>query len=62
MTRNIAQIEANRRYRKKYPEKAKHDRYRSQAKIFINKHANEEDLKELIYLIDKKKLQKDIRI
>ncbi|GFO52653.1 hypothetical protein ikelab_19280 [Lactococcus garvieae] len=42
-----AQLEANRKYRKKFPEKTKHDRYRNQAKIFINKHANEKDLKEL---------------
>lgn len=42
-----AQLEANRKYRKKFPEKARHDRYRNQAKIFINKHANEKDLKEL---------------
>ncbi|GAA3259045.1 hypothetical protein [Lactococcus lactis] len=42
-----AQLEANRKYRKKFPEKAKHDRYRLQAKIFINKHANEKDLEEL---------------
>lgn len=49
-----AQLEANRKYRKKFPEKARHDRYRNQAKIFINKHANEKDLKELqIWLSNK---------
>ncbi|WP_353891594.1 hypothetical protein ABVR74_07830 [Lactococcus lactis subsp. lactis] len=50
-----AQLEANRKYRKKFPEKAKHDRYRNQAKIFINKHANENDLEEILKWIFEKK-------
>lgn len=54
MVKNTSQVEATRRYRNKYPEKIKHDRYINQAKIFIKKYATNKDLKDVVSWIDEK--------
>lgn len=64
------QNEANKRYRatKKGSKNTEHSTYKSRAKVFINKHANIEELEELEKLIEKekeslkmKKLWKDVK-
>ena len=51
------QNEANKRYRatKKGGKSTEHSTYKSRAKVFINKHANIEELEELEKLIEKEK-------
>ncbi|MBL7575768.1 hypothetical protein I6I92_08085 [Peptoniphilus asaccharolyticus] len=49
-----AQREASRRYKKKNRERLKIQTYFSNAKLFINEHANVENLKELQNLIEEK--------
>lgn len=64
------QNEANKRYRatKKGGKNTEHSTYKSRAKVFINKHANIEELEELEKIIKKekeslkmKKLWKDVK-
>ncbi|WP_336007501.1 hypothetical protein [Fusobacterium polymorphum] len=64
------QNEANKRYRatKKGGKNTEHSTYKSRAKVFINKHANIEELEELEKMIEKekeslkmKKLWKDVK-
>ena len=64
------QNEANKRYRatEKGGKSTEHSTYKSRAKVFINKHANIEELEELEKLIEKekeslkmKKMWKDVK-
>ncbi|NVY97052.1 hypothetical protein HU830_07945 [Lactobacillus sp. DCY120] len=55
------QIELNKKYRQKHPEHARYLRNKSNAKTFIRKYAQLNDLNELIEMINTRKSElKDI--
>lgn len=49
---NKKQVEANKRWREKNPDKAKYSRYKSSSRTFVRHWATKEDLEDLIEIFN----------